>query len=162
MLDELALERWVVYPKPAPAGAAAALDYLGRYTHKVAISDHRILALKDGAVTYSWRDRRNDNLLKLDRITVEEFTKRFCYHILPKGFQKVRYYGWLSAAKRKHALPAIRAALDVAAPEPEPKRSLAETLLKRDGIDISLWPHCREGHLRSTGVTLPKKRGPPP
>lgn len=162
LLERLENETWIVYPKPAPNGPETALDYLGRYTHKVAISDHRILALANGEVTYAWRDRDDNNTLKSDHIPVEEFTRRFCYHILPKGFQKVRYYGWLSAAKRKRTLPAIRTALGATAPEPAPKRSLAETLLERTGIDITLCPLCGQGHLRHTDITLPKKRAPPP
>jgi len=152
---------WVVYPKPAPAGAETALDYLGRYTHKVAISDHRIKALKNGSVTYTWRDRDDDNTEKPDTIPVEEFTKRFCYHVLPKGFMKVRYYGWLSSAKRKTALPAIRIVLNAPAPEPEPEQSLAERIFERTGIDITLCPHCGKGHLRNTGILILPKRGPP-
>jgi len=154
-------QTWIVYPKPAPAGAEIALDYLGRYTHKVAISDHRILSIKNGQVTYSWRDRDDDNTEKFDTIPVEEFTKRFCYHILPKGFQKVRYYGWLSAAKRKVALPAIRQALNAPPPEPEPEQSLAERIFERTGIDITLCPNCGKGHLRNTGIVIPPQRGPP-
>lgn len=161
LIAELKQTDWVVYPKPAPAGPENALDYLGRYTHKAAISDHRIKAFKDDTVTYSWRDRQDNNLEKLDRLAVVEFTKRFCYHILPPGFRKIRYYGWLSAAKRKTALPAIRAALHAAVPEPEPPQSLAERILQRTGIDITLCPHCGKGHLRNTGVRIPAQRGPP-
>ena len=80
---------------------------------------------------------------------------------LPPGFQKIRYYGWLSAAKRKQALPAIRAALNVSAPQPEPDESLAERILRRTGIDITLCPHCGKGHLRQTGRTIRPQRGPP-
>ena len=69
LMDLVENQAWVVYPKPAPAGAATALDYLGRYTHKVAISDHRVLAIKNGVVTYSWRDRNDNNKLKTDQIT---------------------------------------------------------------------------------------------
>ena len=161
LLSKLAAENWIVYPKPAPADAETALEYLGRYTHKVAISDHRIKALKDGMVTYSWRDRDDDNTEKPDTIPVEEFTKRFCYHILPKRFMKIRYYGWLSSAKRKVTLPAIRKALNVPPPEPEPETTLAERILQRTGIDITLCPHCGKGHLQNTGIIIPPKRGPP-
>jgi hypothetical protein len=154
-------QTWIVYPKPAPAGAEKALDYLGRYTHKVAITDHRIVAFKGGLVTYTWRDRDEHNKIKTDQLPAEEFTKRFCYHILPKGFQKVRYYGWLSAAKRQSALCAIRAALNVPPPEPEPEQSLAERILQRTGVDITLCPHCGKGHLRNTGILIPPKRAPP-
>jgi hypothetical protein len=165
-------QTWVVYPKPAPAGAEKALDYLGRYTHRVAIGDHRILALRDGVVTYTWRDRsspegydptrrQDHNQVKTDQLPAEEFTKRFCTHILPRGFVKIRYFGWLSAARRKTALPAIRAALHVPTPEPEPPRPLAERIFERTGIDITLCPHCGQGHLRNTGIPIPPQRGPP-
>ena len=161
LIAQLQELKWIVYPKPAPAGAEIALEYLGRYTHKVAISDYRIKALKTGMVTYSWRDRNDNNTEKLDTIPVEEFTKRFCYHILPGGFMKIRYYGWLSSSKRKATLPAIRRALNATAPEPEPEASLVESILQRTGVDITLCPHCHKGHLRNTGIEIRPKRGPP-
>jgi len=77
LLATLAGERWVVYPKPAPDDPSVALDYIARYTHKVAIGDHRIKAIADGQVTYSWRDRSDDNVEKLETIPVELFTRRF-------------------------------------------------------------------------------------
>lgn len=161
LIDTLCRQSWVVYPKPVPAGAEKALDYLGRYTHKVAISDYRILSLNDGGVTYTWRDRADGNTVKTDRLPAEEFTRRFCAHILPEGFVKIRYYGWLSAAKRDTALPAIRAALHVPAPEPEPEKTLAEQIFERSGIDITRCPRCGKGHLHDTGIRLPPQRGPP-
>ena len=162
LIEKVQKQRWVVYAKPAPAGAEKALDYLGRYTHKVAIGDHRIVSLEEGVVTYTWRDRNDHNHQKLDRLPVEEFTKRFCYHILPPGFQKIRYYGWLSAAKRKGALPAIRAALNAPPPEPEADQSLAERIFERTGVDITLCPNCGKGHLHHTGIVIPRERAPPP
>jgi hypothetical protein len=161
LIEKVENQTWIVYPKPAPAGAEKALDYLARYTHKVAISDHRILSFKDGVVTYTWRDRNDDNLIKTDQLPAEKFTKRFCTHILSPGFVKIRYYGWLSAAKRKTALPAIRASLHTQAPEPEAEKPLPERILERTGIDITLCPNCGKGHLRNTGIVIPPQRGPP-
>ncbi len=163
LIKNLAEAKWIVYPKATPAGAETALEYLGRYTHKVAIGDYRIKALNNGMVTYTWRDREDDNEEKPDTIPVEEFTKRFCYHILPKGFRKIRYFGWLSAAKRKTALPAIRKALNAPPPEPEEEeeQTLAERILQRTGVDITLCPHCRKGHLHNTGIKILPQRGPP-
>jgi hypothetical protein len=161
LLARLENATWIVYPKPAPDGAVTALEYLGRYTHKVAISDHRIQSLENGAVTYTWRDRNDGNTVKLDRLPVEEFTRRFSSHILPKGLQKIRYYGWLSAARRKTALPAIRAALNAPAPEPVPEQSLPERILQRTGIDITLCPHCGQGRLHRTATVIQPERGPP-
>ena len=161
LIERLGRVDWIVYPKAAPGGPGTVLDYLGRYTHKVAISDHRILALRKGVVTYSWRDRNDHNALKADSIPVEEFTKRFCYHILPRRFQKIRYYGWLAAPKRKRVLAAIRAALKVSAPVSEPERTLVERILQRTGVDIALCPHCGKGHLRNAGIAIPPQRAPP-
>jgi len=167
LIDKVENQTWIVYPKPAPAGAEKALDYLARYTHKVAISDHRILSFKDGVVTYTWRDRDDDNQIKTDPLLAHEFTQRFCSHILPKGFVKIRYFGWLAAAKRKTALPAIRAALNAPPPEAEPPKTLPERILESTGIDITLCPNCGKGHLRNTGIVIPPQapqaggRGPP-
>ena len=161
LIDKVENQTWVVYPKPAPAGAEKALDYLARYTHKVAISDHRIVSFDQGVVTYTWRDRQDGNTVKTAQLTAEAFTQRFCSHILPKGFVKIRYYGWLSAAKRKTALPAILATLSVPPPEAPPEQPLAERILERTGIDITRCPHCANGHLRNTGIVIPPQRGPP-
>ena len=163
LITSIAGKKWIVYPKHTPDSPETALEYLGRYTHKVAISDHRILSFKNGLVTFSWRDREDNNKVKTLQLPAEKFTRRFCYHILPKRFQKIRYYGWLSAAKRKAALPAIRKALNAPPPEPEPEseQSLAERILQRTGVDITLCPHCRKGHLQNTGIVIQPQRGPP-
>lgn len=161
LLKQLAGTTWIVYPKKAPAGAETALDYLSRYSHKVAISDQRIKKLQAGMVTYTWRDRNDDNTEKPDTISVEEFTQRFSYHILPPGFQKIRYYGWMSSPKRKGALLSIREALNIPAPEPEPPETLAERLLRRTGIDITRCPNCSQGHLVLTAKRIYPERAPP-
>ena len=88
--------KWIVYPKATARNPEQALDYLGRYTHRVAISDHRILAVKDDQVTFSWRDRADGNSEKTMTIPCVDFIGRFLLHVLPKGFQKVRAYGWLA------------------------------------------------------------------
>ena len=155
LLAELAEVTWVVFPKPTPKNPAQALDYLARYTHKVAIGDWRIKQLKDDMVTYSWRDRADDNQEKLDTITVTEFTRRFCTHILPERFHKIRYGGWMSAPKRKLALPAIRKALHVDNPETSPPETLPERILRTAGVDITLCPHCNKGHLRKSHRLAP-------
>jgi len=161
LIAKLHNQTWVVYPKAAPAGPEKALDYLARYTHKVAISDYRILSLQNGVVTYSWRDRDDHNKIKTDQLPAHEFTHRFCAHILPKGFVKIRYFGWLSAPKRKTTLPAIRAALNAPPPDPEPDLPLPERILQRTGIDIRRCPHCGKGRLHNTGILIPPNRGPP-
>ena len=162
LLKKLSETKWIVYPKAVPGTAEKALEYLGRYTHKVAISDHRIKAFRKGMVTYTWRDRKDNNKEKRDTISAESFTKRFCYHILPTGFKKIRFYGWLSAPKRKECLPAIRKALNIPPPQDKPEeQTLAEKILKQTGIDITRCPCCGKGHLISTGRLIYPERGPP-
>jgi hypothetical protein len=153
---------WVVYPKPAPADPSVALDYVARYTHKVAIGDSRIKALKDGRVTYSWRDRGDDNVEKLEAIPAALFTRRFLAHILPAGFHKIRSFGWMAAAHRAETLAAIRRAIHAAAPSPPAKEPLAVRLLRRTGVDITLCPHCGKGHLRRTDRLIVPQRGQAP
>lgn len=162
-LATLAHETWIVYPKPAPDDPSLALDYVARYTHKVAIGDHRIKAIGDGRVTYSWRDRSDDNVEKTETIPVEIFTRRFLAHILPDGFHKIRYFGWMAAGNRQTTLAAIRQALHAEPPPPAPaKASLAERILRRTGLDITLCPHCGQGHLVKTGRQLIPHRGQSP
>ena len=161
-LATLAGQNWIVFPKPTPADPTQALDYVARYTHKVAIGDSRIKAIRGGRVTYSWRDRSEDNVEKTETIPVELFTRRFLAHILPDGFHKIRYFGWMAAAHRKEILAAIRRAMHIEAPPAPAKESLAERVLRRTGVDITLCPHCGKGHLQRTDRLIPLHRGQSP
>jgi len=169
----LSNETWIVYPKPTPDDPSQALDYIARYTHKVAIGDSRIKAIatpsdpsagsrQAASVTYCWRDRSDDNVEKTETIPVALFTRRFLTHILPDGFHKVRYFGWMAAVNRKAILAAIRQALHVEAPPTPAKESLAERILRKTGVDITLCPHCGNGHLRKTDRRLIPNRGQSP
>ena len=91
---------WVVYSKPPFAGPANVLDYLARYTHRVAISNHRLLALEDGQVRFHWRDYRHHDRRKTMTLDAHEFIRRFLLHALPPGFQRIRYFGFLAARCR--------------------------------------------------------------
>jgi len=146
-----------VYPK-CTARADRALDYLGRYTHKTAIGDHRLRSLENGQVTYTWRDRADGNAEKLDTLPVAEFIERFLYHILPPGVRRIRYYGWLAPARKRRILPAIRAALHVEPPVPaegDPaKEPLVERILRRTGVDLRRCPFCGEGRLVNTRIRI--------
>jgi len=161
LLNELAHTDWIVYPKPADGGPDQVLDYLGRYTHKVAISDHRLVHLAKGQVTYHWRDRNDGNREKLDTLPVQEFIRRFLHHVLPDGFPKIRYYGWLASANKKAVLPAIRAALQALPPPLTPQESLAERVLRLSGVDLRLCPFCGQGRLVKTLMRILPVRGPP-
>jgi len=167
LLATLADETWIVYPKPAPDNPALALNYVARYTHKVAIGDSRIKAIQNGQVTYTWRDRSDDNIEKTETIPAALFTRRFLAHILPDGFHKIRYFGWMAAVNRKAILAAIRQALSVPPVQgsvegPARKESLPERILRRTGVDITLCPHCGKGHMKRTDRLILPHRGQPP
>ncbi len=171
LLAMLENQTWIVFPKPTPPDPSQTFDYVARYTHKVAISDSRIKAIENpstgsgqaATVTYTWRDRSDDNTEKIETIPVELFARRFFTHILPNGFHKIRYFGWMTAAHRKTVLAAIRQSLHVETPVSAPaKESLAERLLRQTGVDITLCPHCGKGHLRKTNRRVLPYRGQSP
>ena len=97
---EVLKKEWVVYAKPAPSKVEILINYLGRYVHRVAISNERILSTENGKVTFQWKDSR-DNRQKVMKLPVFEFMRRFLQHVLPSGFHKVRYYGLMSPSNRK-------------------------------------------------------------
>lgn len=96
---------WVVYSKRPFGGAEHVLHYLGAYTHRVAISNHRLVALADGSVTFRWRDSAHKNKKRLARLQVHEFLRRYFLHVLPRGFVRIRYFGFLSHRRRAALLP---------------------------------------------------------
>ncbi len=159
-LRELADTRWVAWPQPTAAGPDQALDYLARYVHRVAIGDHRILSIANGNVRFSYRDRADDNRRKEMDLPAAEFIQRFLYHILPPGFQKARYYGWLSPINKKTALVAIRQALHAEPPSPPPEETAPERILRLTGMDVRRCPICNTGHLTNVG-RLPRARDGP-
>jgi hypothetical protein len=108
LFNSLFEKKWVVYAKPPFAGPKQVLSYLGRYTHRVAISNNRILQVDDKQVTFSWRDYHRDYRQIITTINGTEFLKRFSLHILPLGFTRIRHYGFLSSAAKTKALAALR------------------------------------------------------
>src|ERR1700680_2940361 len=96
---------WVVYAKPPFGGPEYVLRYLGRYTHRVAISNHRLISLVDGQVTFRWRDSAHHNEQKLLTLSLDEFLRRFLLHVLPKGFVRMRHFGFLAHRRRATTLP---------------------------------------------------------
>ena len=96
---------WVVYAKRPFGGPQYVLQYLGRYTHRVAISNHRLLSFADGKVTIRWRDSAHNNKQKLLPLSVDEFLRRFLLHLLPQGFVRIRNFGFLANRRRATRLP---------------------------------------------------------
>jgi hypothetical protein len=96
---------WVVYAKPPFGGPEYVLQYLGRYTHRVAISNHRLISFTEGEVTFRWRDSAHNNEQKLMTLSLDEFLRRFLLHLLPKGFVRIRHFGFLANRRRATLLP---------------------------------------------------------
>ena len=109
---------WIVYAKKPFAGPEQVLRYLARYTHRIAISNRRIIALDDQSVTFTWKDYRDGAKQKRMTLDAHEFIRRFLLHVLPDGFQRIRHYGFLANGHRKAKLATIRKLLDTAPPEP--------------------------------------------
>jgi hypothetical protein len=132
LLASLRAREWWVYSKPPFGGPEQVLSYLGRYTHRVAISNHRLLSLKDGSVTFKWRDYRHGNQQSLMTLKAEEFIRRFLLHVLPRGFQRIRQFGLLANRHRQDRLTRCRkllgAATSITWPLPSDYKSLYETV----------------------------------
>jgi hypothetical protein len=154
LIDGLYQTEWVVYSKKPFAGAAHVLRYLGRYTHRVAISNHRIVSCKkssDGCpseVTFKYRDYR-DGKEKLMNITAQEFIRRFLLHILPSRFIKVRYYGIFGNRVRKIKIQVCQKLLKMKL-KPYLKLTTRELIIRLTGKDPGLCPACQIGHLHRT------------
>ena len=116
LLNDVANKTWVVYAKRPFGGPAQVLRYLARYTHKIAIADRRIVALDDKTVAFTYKDYRHGNEQKVMRLRADEWLRRFTTHVLPRGFVRLRGYGFLANAHKRDKLEAIRALLGVAAP----------------------------------------------
>jgi hypothetical protein len=104
-LRPLYRKKWIVYLKPPFGGPQFVLQYLGRYTHRVAISNHRLVSFADGKVTFRWRDSAHNNEQKLLTLALDEFLRRFLLHLLPEGFVRIRNFGLLANRKRATTLP---------------------------------------------------------
>jgi hypothetical protein len=115
-LRSLFRQDWVVYAKPPFGGPQHVLHYLARYTHRVAISNHRLLAFADGQVTFRWKDYAHGSKQKLMTVTAEEFLRRFLLHVLPHGFVRIRFFGFLANRRRKALLPVCQQLLRMPTP----------------------------------------------
>jgi hypothetical protein len=107
-LRTLFRQDWVVYAKPPFGGPDHVLHYLARYTHRVAISNHRLVSVSDSQVTFRWKDYAHGSKQRTMTLSPEEFLRRFLQHVLPRGFPRIRYFGWLANRKRKELLPLCR------------------------------------------------------
>jgi predicted Zn-ribbon and HTH transcriptional regulator len=149
---------WVVYSKPPFGGPEHVLHYLGAYTHRTAISNHRLVGLADGMVTFRWRDSAHKNKKRLARLPVEEFLRRFLLHVLPRGFVRIRHFGFY-AHRRRAALVPLCARL-LGAMEAE----VASEVQQSNGSpDATLWkcPRCQGPMVVIERLTAQETRSPP-
>lgn len=158
---------WIVYAKPPFDGPDRVLDYLGRYTHRVAISNDRILGVEGGMVTFAYRDRAAGDVRRTMTIPADRFIGRFLLHVLPRGFVRIRHYGLLANRCKAQALARCRALLGAAPPPAPEPRSAAEWVLLLTGNDLTRCPRC--GHsplirveLEPVPRSMPHARARPP
>jgi hypothetical protein len=134
---------WVVYAKRPFGGPQQVLDYLGRYTHRVAIANSRLIGLDDGQVRFRWKDYRQPDKPKVMTLEAGEFMRRFLMHVLPDGFRRIRHFGFLANAHRTARLAAIRALLDVPAPAADASPSdYRERYALLTGRHLDICPRC--------------------
>ena len=151
VLKALMGKEWVVYSKPCLGRTETVVDYLGRYSHRIALSDSRLLSF-DGEVSLAYKDYRDGDRRKVMTLTGEELVRRFLLHVLPKGFMRVRHFGFLANRCRARRLAEIRAALE--APPPQAAEAKAETA-PFDGYPC---PKCHNGRLQVTARLAPQRR----
>ena len=147
MLRSLAERQWIVYAKRPFVGPQQVLEYLGRYTHRVAISNHRILSVADGKVAFIYRDPKRKSV-RIMTLAAEEFIRRFLLHVLSKNFMKIRYFGFLAHRNKKQAIPFLRKLINPKAKLPEKiKETVAQMMLRLTGIELTLCPGCGKGRM---------------
>jgi len=162
---QLSRKKWVVYCKPPFDGPQRVLQYLGRYTHRIAISNNRIFAIQDGNVSFRWRDYADDNRQKTMTLKADEFIRRFLLHVLPSRFVRIRHFGLLANRNRKDNIAACREILgdpEILTPKTIRQESWQEQLLRICGIDVSICPVCQKGRMCRVALLLPYRCNGPP
>ena len=139
---------WIVYAKRPFAGPQQVLEYLGRYTHRVAISNNRIVSITNDKVTFTYKDRKRNDEVKSMTLDAGEFVRRFLLHVLPRGFMKIRYFGFLANTNKKKCVPLLRKLIDPSARLPDKiSETVQEMMLRLTGEDITCCPQCKKGRM---------------
>jgi hypothetical protein len=166
LVDQLKACEWVVYAKRPFAGPQQVLDYVGRYTHRVAISNNRLLDIESEQIRFQWKDYRDGDQVKTMTLSADEFIRRFLLHVLPNRFQRIRYYGFLGNRYRKEKLEQCRRLLVMSTPT-EPtnltEKDYRDRYEKLTGNSLHQCPQCKGGHMLVIDI-LPRlscKSAPP-
>ncbi len=159
-------KKWVVYCKPPFDGVGGVLQYLGRYTHRIAISNNRILKLQNGEVSFHWRDYADGDKQKTMTLKAQEFIRRFLLHVLPHRYVRLRHFGLLSNRNRKGDIALCREFLgsgNADTKQNDKQETWQEQLLRLCGIDVATCPICKKGRMFQLEVLPPSRcNGPPP
>jgi len=164
LLKKLYGKEWLVYCKLPFNGVDGVLQYLSRYTHRIAISNERIIKAEDNKVTFKWRDYSDGNRNKVMTLNADEFIRRFLLHVLPDRFVKIRHYGLLGSRKRKANIGLCRKLLGVDEPQNDDNarsETWQELMLRVSGIDVAKCPVCQKGGMHATGVLQPSRCNSP-
>ena len=155
---------WVVYAKPPFNGTAEdVLRYVARYTHRVAISNDRLVEIADGNVSFRWRDYRHHNKQKVMPLTADEIIRRFLLHVLPSGFRRIRYFGFLSNRHRAAKLARCRKLLGMTQPvTPTANNDNRDLCQELTGTSLRQCPACQQGYMIQIERLRPDATGPPP
>ena len=149
---------WVVFAQPPMGGPDSVLQYLARYAYRVAISDQRIVGVNDGSVSFTYKDRKNDNAIRNESIPADKFIRRFLLHVLKPGFRRIRHFGFMANSNRARQLSRCFELLDRAPPGTRSKKKNARTLmLELTGVDIALCPACDVGTMHFRRLILPHR-----
>ncbi|MCL4395747.1 MAG: IS91 family transposase [Chloroflexi bacterium] len=159
LLARLRAVDWIVYAKRPFAGPDQVLAYLGRYTHRVALTNNRLVDHLDGRVRFRWKDYADHDCVKIMTLAADEFLRRFLLHVVPSGFMRIRHFGLLANRTRRGTLTQCRAFLGYPPPEDAQPESVAVLLHRLTGVDLSRCPVCRAGRMQITAIVGPV---PPP
>jgi hypothetical protein len=151
LLCKAARKKWVVFSKPPLAGPEQVLKYLGRYTYRIAISNGRLISMKDGKVSFRWKDRAHGDKEKTLTLEAGEFMRRFLLHVIPEGLMRIRHYGLFSNTSKHKLIARCKELLGIEATvtteEGNDQVTSQEMLSRLTGWDVNLCPQCRTGHL---------------
>jgi hypothetical protein len=151
-LNRITRTEWVVYAKPPFGGPQQVLKYLARYTHRVAIANQRLVALQDGHVSFRWKDYTHASLPAVMTLQATEFIRRFLLHVLPRGFVKIRHFGFLANRGREENIRLCRTLLDAQSPNV----SDAAGTRRPQAKPLDRCPLCNEGNMRPLEILLPQ------
>jgi hypothetical protein len=151
-LGQLRAVDWIVYAKRPFAGPAQVLEYLGRYTHRVALSNDRLVDHRDGHVQFRWKDYADHDRVKVMTLEADEFLRRFLLHVVPRGFMRIRHFGLLANRTRRDRVTRCRALLGAPPAEDGPPEAVAVLLQRVTGVDLARCVVCGEGRMQITAT----------